>query len=116
MVGYPSRFAALGLGLDQPPLPVSATLAFATGAWSVTFDKILTAATLAAGNWTFVASDSEFTADTAVAAGDTVSGTATEGSEAPGPNIVNYAAAPADVLNLTGHPAAAFSDFPLTVT
>ena len=106
----------MGLGLDQPPLPVSATLAFATGAWSVAFDKILTAGPLAAGNWDFRASDSLFTSDTAVAAGNTVSGTSTEGFENAGADIVNYAAAPPDVLNLTGQAAAAFSDFPLVVT
>ncbi len=106
----------MGLGLDQPPVPIAATLAFATGVWSVTFDKILTAGALAIANWTFRASDSLFSTDTAVAAGNTVSGTSTEGFENAGADVVNYAAAPADVLNLTGQPAAAFTDFPLTVT
>lgn len=97
-------------------MPIAATLAFATGVWSVTFDKILTAGALAAGSWTFRASDSNFAADTAVAAGNTVSGASTEGSENAGADVVNYAATPADVLSLTGLPAAAFTDFPLTVT
>lgn len=89
---------------------------FATGVWSVTFDKPLEPATLAAGNWDFRATGSTFTADTAVAAGSTVSGTSTEGAENPGDDSVNYGAAPADVLSLTALPAAAFTDFPLVVT
>lgn len=115
-VGSHCPFAGLGLGLDLPPLPIAATLAFATGIWSVTFDKPLQPATLAAANWDFRATGSAFTADTAVAAGDTVSGASTEGAENPGDDDVNYAAAPPDVLSLTGLPAAAFTAFPLVVT
>lgn len=116
MVGCRSRFAALGLGLDQPPLPISATINEITGAWSVTFDRLLTAATLAIANWTIRAADTIFDVTAASAAGLLVSGTSDTGIEDAGPDVISYAAAPADVLNLTGQPAAAFTDFPLTVT
>lgn len=116
MGGSRCPFAGLGLGLDLPPLPLLATLAFATGAWSVTFDKPLQAGPLAAGNWNFRATGFDFPADTAIAAGDVVSGASSQDAIDPGDDVANYAAAPADVLSLTGLPATAFTDFPLVVT
>lgn len=104
------------MGLDLPPLPIAATLEFATGIWSVTFDKALQSGALNAANWDFIATDIDFTGLTAVAAGSVVSGTSAAGLGDIGPDAANYAAAPADVLSLTGLPAAAFVDFPLTVT
>lgn len=109
-------FAGLGLGLDQPPAPIAATLALATGVWSVTFDRQLEPGGLALGNWTFRATGFAFVTDTAVAAGSVVSGTSTQDAIDPGDDVANYAATPADVLGLTGLPAAAFTDFPLVVT
>ena len=36
------------------------------------------------------------------------------GPAEPGPDVVDYAASPADVLAWDGAPAAAFADFPFT--
>ena len=116
MGGSRCPFAGLGLGLDLPPNPLSATLEFATGDWSVLFDKALQAGVLNEANWTFFASGSPFLGDSATAAGNVVSGASTIGIPGPGDDVANYAAAPADVLSLTGLPAAAFTDFPLVVT
>lgn len=58
----------------------------------------------------------QFAASTAVASGAVVSGASIIGLGDLGPDIAIYLAVPADVLSLTGLPAAAFPDFPLVVT
>lgn len=116
MVAWPLTFALSGPLSSDPPVPIAATLAFATGAWSVQFDKPLQPGVLAFANWTFVATATDWTATSAVAAGDTVSGAATSGGFPPPGDVANYAATPADVLDLEGRPAAAFINFPLVVT
>ena len=114
--GSPCPFAALGLGLDTPPIPIAATLELLSGDWSVTFNRPLQPGSLDSGNWTFRASGQLFITPTATAAGPVVSGTATAGLPDLGPDVVNYAPPPFDVISVTGLPAAAFLDFPLVVT
>lgn len=111
---YP--FAGSALGLDRAPLPIAATLEFGTGAWSVTFDRFLAAGALDPSNWTFRATDFEFTAGTATALGTVVSGGSVLGKADVGANVANFAPPPFDVVGPTGIPAVAFTDLPLTVT
>lgn len=82
----------------------------------MTFDKPIQPGPLAGGNWSFKANDFPFAPADATAAASTVSGSSILGLLDPGPDVANYAAAPADVLSLTGLPAAAFTNFPLVVT
>ncbi len=92
-------------------------MALPMGTWSVTFDRPLLAGALNAANWTFNAGDEIRNATDATAAGNVVSGDSVTMVENAGPDVVNYAAAPADVVSdEDAMPAAAFSDFPLTVT
>lgn len=86
------------------------------GTWSVTFDRPLVAGALNASNWSFRAGDELRAADNATASGSVVSGDSTAGTEESGPDVVNYGASPADVVDLNAMPAAAFTDFPLTTT
>lgn len=115
-VGSRCPFAALGLGLDLPPLPIAATYVVATTAWTCTFDKPLQPGALNAGNWTLRENDNARSANTATAAGSVVSGTMGLPVADPGADVINFAPPPADVLSLTGLPAVAFTDFPLVVT
>ena len=115
-VGSRYPFAGLGLGLDQPPLPIAATFVVATALWTCTFDKPLQPGPLDAGNWTLRENSNARSASTASAAGNVVSGLAGLPVADPGADVINFAPPPADVLNLTSQPAVAFTDFPLVVT
>lgn len=116
MVGSPCRFAGLGSAPNPPPLPISATIDEITGIWSITFDRPLTPAALAIANWTIRAANTFFNVTAASSSGLIVSGSSDTGDEDLGPDVISYAAAPADVISTRGIPAAAFADFPITVT
>lgn len=109
-------FGLSALGLDLPPFPIAATLSTTTGLWTVTFDKALQPGVLDFTNWFFRAANTAWLGDFATAAGAVVAGTATQGLEDLGPDVVNFTPPPFDVLSLTGLPAVAFADFPLVVT
>lgn len=115
-VGSRCPFAALGLGLDSPPLPLSATFNLGSLAWSCTFDQPLQAGALDFANWSLRASGDAYTATSAAAAGSVVSGIATIATPAPAADDITFAPPPFDVLSLAGLPAIAFADFPLVVT
>lgn len=116
MAGSPFRFAGLGLGLDEPPVPIAATFEILSGIWTCTFDKPLQPGVLDAGNWSLRESNQARSANAATAAGNVVSGTVAFPSADPGPPVINFAPPPADVLSLTGLAAVAFAAFPLVVT
>lgn len=105
--------------LPEPaPIPIAATFDIPTRVYSVTFDRALTAnPALNLANWSLCAVGNTRTMDTAASAGAVVSGVVSVflGGACGGPSI-SYAAAPADVLGVTGTPVAAFAGFPLTVT
>lgn len=109
-------FEASALGLDLPPIPIAATFVVATTAWTCTFDQPLQPGVLDAANWTLRENSNARTASTATAASNVVSGLMGLGAADPGADVINFAPPPADVLSLTGLPAVAFTDFPLTVT
>jgi hypothetical protein len=104
------------LGLDLPPLPLSAALNAASGVWQVIFDRPLAGGALNAANWVIRANDTAYDVDTATAAGVNVNGTSTAGGENEGPDTINYRPPPFDVTSPLGAAAAAFEDFPLVVT
>ena len=114
--GSPCPFAGLGLGLNLPPIPLAATLVFATGAWTCTFDQPLQAATLDFTNWAMRASGTIFLPTSASASGSIVTGASTGAIPDLGPDVVAYTPPPFDVLSVPGLPAVAFTDFPLVVT
>lgn len=115
-VGSPCPFAGLGLGLDLPPVPVAATLVFATGVWSCTFDQPLQPAVLDFGNWAMNATDTIFLPSSASSSGSVISGASAASIISPGPDVITYTPPPFDVLSVPGLPAVAFTDFPLVVT
>lgn len=115
-VGSPCPFAALGLGLELPPVPIAATLVFATGAWTCTFDRPLQPAVLDFSNWALRATATIFLPTSASASGSIVTGASTGSIIDPGPDVVAYTPPPFDVLSLPGLPAVAFTDFPLVVS
>lgn len=104
------------MGLDTKPTPVSAAFNVAGLTWSVTFNQPLPAGPLNVGNWTMRATNDDYNAVTAVAAGNVVSGTAVLLLPGIGPDEINYAPPPFDVTSLLGLPADAFAGFPLVVT
>lgn len=116
MVAWPVTFATSAPLSENPPVPIAATLAFATGVWSVQFDKPLSSGALDPLNWTFVATNTAFAASSAAAAGDTVSGASTNEGPFFDSDRVDYAPPPNDVIDLQGRPAASFGNFPLVVT
>ena len=101
---------------SEGPVPVSATIAAFTGAWSCTFDQSLEPGPLNVPNWALVANGSDFVPSTAVASGNIVSGASAMGSESAEPNVISWAPPPFDVVNAIGQPSFAFAGFPLTVT
>ncbi|MBA7641539.1 hypothetical protein ES703_49224 [subsurface metagenome] len=105
----------------DPPVPIDATLAVGASILTVTFDKPLQPGISVAGNWTgvglFGAVLNDFTPfGNLTIAGSTVAGfIGSIPGPVPGPTRISYAAAPADVIALTGEPVTAFTDFPLTM-
>lgn len=101
-----------------PPVPIAALFTFTnggTGDLTVQFDQPLQPGPTAAANWVYHHPDAGLFVGPAagVVAGDTV--TIARTLMVPGPDPptrCDYLAGPADVLGLTGIPAAAFSDFP----
>lgn len=81
----------------------------------VTFDEALVPGVLNLANWSARIGGQRYTMGQAAAAGADVNLFLLLGPPEPGPNVVDYAAAPPDVVSLaTGIPAAAFTDFPVT--
>ena len=105
---------------ETPPVPVLATYHVATSLLTVTFDQPLQPGTSAIGNWRCWVGDpgTVYRKDNdtpATIAGSTVTATMPPGVVSTGPNRCRYFAAPADVLGLTGLPAAPWTSFPVTM-
>lgn len=107
---------ATSASASDTPVPIAATIALATGAWSVQFDQQLQPGMLNPANWTLRASGNTWAVSMAAAAGDTVSGASGLSFPNPGPDVANYLAIVPDVFDLFGRPAPGFTDFPLVVT
>lgn len=100
--------------LLDPPVPILADELL--GPITVTIDKIIIDQPLAAGNWTGRFTNLAFTvSDASVVAPTKIRLQRVMGGVDIGPNVLNYAAAPADVISDPGRvPMAAFTDFPIT--
>lgn len=104
----------------DPPVPIDATIVAANGDVSVTFDRDLVVGPVAAINWAVRANLGPMALNHTVvgipqAAVRTVTFGTIPGGIAFPPLGVDYNAAPPDVVSTLGIPAAAFSDFPITV-
>lgn len=110
------RFLATGL-LSNPPQPLSATINATSGVWSVQFDSDLVPGGLDAANWTIRANDTAYDVVAASANDAQVVGASNAGDENIGADVISYSPPPFDVVESVNNlPAAAFADFPLTVT
>lgn len=65
-------------------------------------------------SWAFNMTDNQYYGTSAVASGDTVTGTAVLNVPKVGPDKAIYSATPPDVASRRGDTAAAFGNFPLT--
>lgn len=101
--------------LRDPPVPILATwIGGPFPTLTVTFNHALNEGPLNLANWTADFVPNAYTATIVNAIGNTVVCTmAISGLGDPG-NKCSYAAAPPDVLDLLGTPAAPFVDFPIT--
>jgi hypothetical protein len=98
------------------PIPVSATIATGTGAWSCTFDQSLQPGVLNAANWDIIAGGLTWNVTSASASGNVVSGASVSVLPSPDPTGIDFAPPPFDVENAIGQTASAFSGFPIVVT
>lgn len=92
--------------------------ALATGVLTLAFDRLLTVGPLAVANWTAIAGPNQWVATSiGVEAGSpsAVTGTFVISAASPPGATVTYAPPPFDLLGATGTPAAAFTNFPITV-
>jgi len=65
-------------------------------------------------SWSFRVNDGLYYAETAIALGDTVSGTLLYVTPEAGPDVANWSATPPDILSRRGEAADPIIDFPLT--
>lgn len=106
---------------DVPPVPVSALYTTSTDVATITFDKPLQAGAVSVVNWNGIADFGlvrDFSGNGVVgasAAGSVVTCGMTRGGITSGPNEINYAGSPADVIGANGLPVLPFTGFPLTV-
>lgn len=117
MVGSPKPFEGLHLLEPEPPVPLTAVLDQGAATFTITFDRPLQnplPASVAAG---LRIGDTRLTyLDWAVSpGGDGIVGMFADASADPGPNMAWMDVPPTGVRSLTGEPASAFSDFPLTI-
>lgn len=98
------------------PVPVSATIATGTGAWSCTFDQSLQPGVLDHLIWDIVAGGLTWNVTSATASGNVVSGASTSVLPSPDPTGIDWTPPPFDVVNAIGQASFAFSDFPIVVT
>lgn len=102
-----------------PPdlVPLHAEYEFSLGVLTVWYPAPLVAGAVDVRNWTIRAMNTPYMFASAVAVGSTVIAIgATPGMVAPGPDVVNYAATPADVIDsASGTPYPVLTDFPLAV-
>lgn len=99
-----------------PPVPIAATYDVLLDKLIVTFDRTLVPQAVTAGTITFRVSGNLRRAINIAAAGTTVADDSVFVVASPGADVVNYAPPPFDILDLiTGAPAVAFADFPLTL-
>lgn len=96
-------------------MPVQAVLDPGKQQMVVTFDRLLQAGSLEATNWTWLFGGKQYTAVDAAAAGDDVVLNGAPSGVEIGPDVVNYAPPPFDVVaqDPPGLSAKAFSDFPV---
>lgn len=104
----------------NPPVPIAATIVAANGDVSVTFNRDLITGPLDPLNWAVRANLGPMALNHTVvgipqAAVRTVSFGTVPGGIAFPPLGVDYNAAPPDVRDTRGLPAAAFADFPIAV-
>lgn len=99
-----------------PPLPVAAQYTILGDVLAVTFDRVLVGQPVLGGTLTLRVNNFLRRAVGAVAAGNFVTaGTVGLGPNA-GPDVLNYAPPPFDIVDLaTGGLTVAFANFPLTV-
>jgi len=95
------------------PTPLLATFQ-APDALFVQFSEPLVAGPLATANWTVRVAGMAYSCMNANTGPSAVNLFLNPAGPDVGPDVVSYAAAPADVISLaTGFPAAAFTDFPV---
>lgn len=98
----------------DPPVPVLAQwFAFPGPELLVTFNRPLAPGPLAAANWSAVIPPNAYNATSASAAGSVVTAPMAPIGAGAGLQRCTYAAAPPDVLDAGGTPAAAFLNFPV---
>jgi len=105
-----------------PPVPVAASLVWATLVLTVTWDQALVAQPTAANNWIAQAHpvgvpDRHVNPAPGASVGNQTTMTVAFTGPAAGVNRVRYLAAPPDIIGAGpgGLPAAAFANFPLAV-
>lgn len=98
------------------PEPIAAGLDVGAGTWFCQFNIPLKPGPLNAANWLGDHDDTVWTADSAVAVGDTVSGLFSDGGEGGPVDKIDYQPPPFDVASRRGPLAQSFTGFPLTVT
>lgn len=98
----------------SPPTPHLANYSAPTATLTVLWSTALKASPLSPLNWSMRFNNSAWTFSAASAHGKYTTATgAMIGALDPGPNVCNYAAAPADVLSSVGLPAPPFANFPI---
>lgn len=116
MVGSRHPFAGLALGSNVPPVPISAVWTGGLpGSLAVTFDQPLVPGALSAFNWIAIHANWIWSFSAAVAAGSVVTLTPVQGIAGPPTEVLQFDPPPDDVVDaITGLPAVAFTDFPIT--